>query len=140
MDKECGDAVYHPRAYLSNGMPDAGFQIATIDRKFGDTDIALAELIPGIRCSREVFSEPGQSQALPFRSLKNPKTTILTANRCLTTDVLFLLKEHNLKEARAGPGSEVDWVAWSCVRMCLVSTNSVIPVGAGNTQFQISNI
>jgi hypothetical protein len=71
-----GDAVYHPRAYISNGMPDARFQIATIDRKFGDTDIALAELMPGIRYSRETFSEPepGQPQAQPFRSLKNPET------------------------------------------------------------------
>jgi hypothetical protein len=71
-----GDLVYHPRVALSSGEPDARYQIATIDRKFGDTDIALAQLKPGIRYSGETFSdpEPGQPQAQPFRSLKNPDT------------------------------------------------------------------
>jgi hypothetical protein len=71
-----GDSVYHPRVDLSNGVPDARYQIATIDRKFGDTDIALAQLKPGIRYSGETFSdpEPGQLQAQPFRSLTNPKS------------------------------------------------------------------
>jgi hypothetical protein len=68
-----GDSVYHPRAVLSNGVPDTRYEIATIERKFGDTDIALAQLKPGISYSRETFSEPGQPQTQPFRSLKNPK-------------------------------------------------------------------
>jgi hypothetical protein len=70
-----GDSVYHPRVNISNGAPDARYQIATIHRKFGDTDIALAQLRPGIRYSRETFSdpEPGQPQAQPFRSLKSPE-------------------------------------------------------------------
>jgi hypothetical protein len=72
-----GDAVYHPRAHVWNGKPDARYQIATIDRKFGDTDIALAELIPGISYAGETFSDPkpGYPPAKPFRSLKNPKDT-----------------------------------------------------------------
>jgi hypothetical protein len=71
-----GDSVYHPRIDLSNGVPDARYQIGTIDRKFGDTDIALAQLKPGIRYSGETFSdpEPGQPQAQPFRGLKTPET------------------------------------------------------------------
>jgi hypothetical protein len=71
-----GDSVYHPRIDLSNGVPDARYQIGTIDRKFGDTDIALAQLKPGIRYSGETFSdpEPGQPQAQPFRGLKPPET------------------------------------------------------------------
>jgi hypothetical protein len=71
-----GDSVYHPRVELSNGLTDARYQIATIERKFGDTDIALAQLEPGIRYSGETFSdpEPGQPQAQPFRSLKHPGT------------------------------------------------------------------
>ncbi|RDL34702.1 Uncharacterized protein BP5553_07830 [Venustampulla echinocandica] len=69
-----GDAVFHPRVALLNGKPDPRYQIATIERKFGDTDIALAELEPDIRYSAETFTDPqpDQPQAQPFRSLKNP--------------------------------------------------------------------
>ncbi|RFU28306.1 hypothetical protein B7463_g8044, partial [Scytalidium lignicola] len=71
-----GDFVYHPRVCLSNGLPDARYQIAPIDKKFGNTDIALAQLQPGIQYSGETFSdpEPGQPQAQPFRRLKDPET------------------------------------------------------------------
>lgn len=53
-----GDSVYHPRIDLSNGVPDARYQIGTIDRKFGDTDIALAQLKPG-------FDTPGKPFPIP---------------------------------------------------------------------------
>ena len=73
-----GDSVYHPRVELIDGLPDARYQIATIDRKFGDTDIALAQLKPGIRYSGETFSDLGPNQPLaqPFRSFKDPETLI----------------------------------------------------------------
>jgi hypothetical protein len=72
-----GGAVYHPRAYTFNGKPDDRYQIATIDRKFGDTDIALAELKPGISYSGKTFDHPesGYQPAKSFRSLKNPEHT-----------------------------------------------------------------
>lgn len=65
-----GCAVYHPQS-PSNGEPDARYQIGTIDRMFEETDIALAELQPGIRYARETFAQPtGQ----PFRNFKTPET------------------------------------------------------------------
>jgi hypothetical protein len=68
--------VYHPRVCRSNGVPDGWHQIGTIDRKFGETDIALAQLQPGIRYSRETFADPGpgQPEVQPFRHLKSPET------------------------------------------------------------------
>jgi hypothetical protein len=71
-----GDSVYHPRISHSNGVPDARYLIGTIDRKFGDTDIALAELVPGIKYSRVTFSgpQPGLPEARPFRNFRDPRT------------------------------------------------------------------
>ena len=84
-----GDSVYHPRVCLINGVPDARHEIAVIDRKFGDTDIALAQLKPSIHYSGETFSDPGsgQPQAQPFRSLKNPETLRLGDTVFMNTPV-----------------------------------------------------
>jgi hypothetical protein len=40
---------------LSNGVPDARYEIATIERKFGDMDIALTQLKPGMTGEMEVI-------------------------------------------------------------------------------------
>jgi hypothetical protein len=40
---------------LSNGVPYARYEIATIERKFGDMDIALTQLKPGITGEMEVI-------------------------------------------------------------------------------------
>jgi hypothetical protein len=74
-----GDVVYHPTARLdpsstsSSKKPHDSFWIGTIDKVFGDTDIALAKLRSGINYSRETFSDPSISNVQPFRSLKNPE-------------------------------------------------------------------
>ena len=68
-----GDLVYHPKLRIINGEPDGAYQIGKIDRRFGDTDIALVELLPGIRYSRETFSDDQSKEPMqPFRRLKDP--------------------------------------------------------------------
>jgi len=71
-----GDYVFHPSARLINGSPDLSYQIGTIEKKFGDTDIALARLRPGIGYHRETFTDNGvgQPRAQPFRFLKDPSS------------------------------------------------------------------
>jgi hypothetical protein len=66
-----GDRVYHPKASFSNAQPDDRNYIATIDRIFGDTDIALAELKPVLAYSRETFSDLALPLVQPFRQLMN---------------------------------------------------------------------
>ncbi|KAL5327968.1 hypothetical protein ACEPPN_005674 [Leptodophora sp. 'Broadleaf-Isolate-01'] len=70
-----GDLVYHPAPMLSSltGGPDDRYEIATIDKKFGDTDICLAKLKPGVGYLRETFCDPSQTNVQPFRNLKDPK-------------------------------------------------------------------
>ncbi|KAH6692835.1 hypothetical protein BKA61DRAFT_624688 [Leptodontidium sp. MPI-SDFR-AT-0119] len=70
-----GDLVYHPAPMLSSltGGPDDRYEIATIDKKFGDTDICLAKLKPGVGYLRETFCDPSQTDVQPFRNLKDPK-------------------------------------------------------------------
>ncbi len=50
-------------------------QIGRINKVFGDENIAIAELRPGSKYSRETFSEENEPEnpAHPFRNLKNPK-------------------------------------------------------------------
>ena len=68
-----GDSVYHPKAVLKDNLPDPKYEIATVVRKFGDTDIALAELKPDIHYSRETFWDPapGQPSVQGFRAFHN---------------------------------------------------------------------
>jgi hypothetical protein len=65
-----GDYIYHPKVSVTDGNPDDRNQIARIERLFGDTDIALAELKPGMTYSRTTFSEL-DSPMQPFRRFKD---------------------------------------------------------------------
>ncbi|KAE9370180.1 hypothetical protein N431DRAFT_484470 [Stipitochalara longipes BDJ] len=68
-----GQRVYQPMPRRVNGQVIN--QIGRISKVFGDEDIAVADLRPGIRYSRETFSEDNEPEnpVRPFRNLKNPK-------------------------------------------------------------------
>ena len=50
-------------------------QIGQMSKVFGDKDVALVELRPGIKYARKTFSDDNEPEnpARPFRNLKNPK-------------------------------------------------------------------
>lgn len=99
-----GELVYHPRAQLSSsGQCDPSYQIATLYKKFEDTNITLAQLLPRISYSGETFSdpEPGQPATQPFRSLKDLQTMCIG-------DTVFMNTPFNIQCERVHVGT--DWL------------------------------